>query len=318
MGLLDRPAALIFNPHAGQKLGLSTNAGGPEAVAAALKAAGVEFVERPTQSAGHATVLAQEAIQEGRHLIIAAGGDGTVAEVAHGVAQTDAVLGVMPLGSIMNVARTLCVPRDLAAAAHTIANGHVLAMDLGRVKDRYFLEAAGVGLDAGLFSYFNRLDGGKARPLNVARGLIHFLRNIGQPRVEVLTPDRRLITRAPMVTVANGPFVGAAYAVAPDARLDDGLLDVVVFSGAGILRVLFHLAMVAGGRKLPAPPQARTFRTPWVEVRALRRRPLPAHVDGVTIGATPIRFESVPASLNVLVGSPDAGAACAWEEPFES
>ena len=313
---LDRPAALIFNPNAGQKLGLATNASGADAVAAALQAAGVDFVPRPTKAPGHATQLAHEAVREGRKLVIAAGGDGTVAEVAHGLAQTDAVLGVMPLGSIMNVARTLCVPRDLPAAARTIAGGQVLAMDMGRVGDRYFLEAAGVGLDAGLFSYFNRLDKGQGRPINLVRGTINFLRNIGDPQIELISDDLRIETKAPMVSVANGPYVGAAYAVAPEARLDDGLLDVVAFSGASILRVLFHLAMVAGGRKLPTPPQAKVLRVPWIEVRTRRRRPLPAHVDGVTVGATPIRFDSVPASLNVLVGSPDRGAACAWEEPF--
>jgi YegS/Rv2252/BmrU family lipid kinase len=285
-------------------------------VAAALHAAGVEFVPRPTQGPGHATDLAREAVREGRLLVVAAGGDGTVAEVAHGIAQTDAVLGVMPLGSIMNVARTLCVPRDLDAAARTIADGQVLAMDMGRVGDRYFLEAAGVGLDAGLFSYFNRLDRGHPRPLNVVRGVFSFLRNIGNPRIEILSEGRRIVTHAPMVSVANGPYVGAAYAVAPDARLDDGLLDVVAYSGASILRVLFHLAMVAGGRKLPAPPQSKVLRVPWVEVRTRRRRPLPAHLDGVMVGATPIRFDAVPASLNVLVGAPDPGVACAWEEPF--
>jgi len=69
-------------------------------------------------------------------------------------------MGIMPLGSIMNMARTLCIPRDLNRAAAAIAAGHVLAMDVGQVDGRVFLEAGGVGLAAGLFGYFNRLDSG--------------------------------------------------------------------------------------------------------------------------------------------------------------
>src|SRR6185437_4030443 len=188
----------------------------------------------------------------------AAGGDGTVNEVALGLANTPTVLGLMPLGSVMNVARTLWVPRDLAGAARTITDGKVLAMDMGRVGDRFFLEAAGVGLDAGLFGYFERLDKG-ANPVGVLRAGLRFLRQIGSPRLSIAYDGGRLETRAPMVSVANGPYVGAAYAIAPDARIDDGLLDVVVFRHANVPRMLLHLVLIAGGRPLPPPPEARVL-----------------------------------------------------------
>src|ERR687884_1362244 len=181
---LGGPAALIFNPHAGQKLGLATNAGSADDAQAALRAEGIRFDPWPTEHAGHATELARQAVAEGRELVIAAGGDGTVNEVAHGLADTPTVLGLMPLGSVMNVARTLWVPRDLALAARTIAEGKVLAMDMGRVGDRFFLEAAGIGLDAGLFGYFDRLEGGAPR-LGLLRAAMRFVRQLGSPRVRV-------------------------------------------------------------------------------------------------------------------------------------
>lgn len=315
---LDRPPALVFNPHAGQKLGISTNAGGPDAAHAALEAAGVPFDPWPTRYAGHATELAREAVAEGRGLVIAAGGDGTAAEVAQGLAGAPTALGIMPLGSIMNVARTLCIPRDLGAAARTIAEGHLLAMDMGRVGDRYFLEAAGVGLDAGLFGYFKRLDRGAA-PSGVLRSMWRFMRRLGMPRVVVESEEGRYVVRAPMVEVANAPFVGAAYAIAPDARIDDGLLDVVIFRGTSILRTLVHLAAVAGGRYLPPPPSARTLRVRRVRVGTRRPRPLPVHADGDPVGVTPVVFEVASAALRVVVGRPERGAACAWEQsPVEA
>jgi YegS/Rv2252/BmrU family lipid kinase len=316
---LRQPAVLVFNPNAGHKLGLDTNAANAEDVGAALQAEGIPFDPWPTERAGHATDLARQAVAEGRELVIAAGGDGTVNEVAHGLANTPTVLGLMPLGSVMNVARTLWVPRDLGGAARTIAEGKVLAMDMGRVGSRFFLEAAGVGLDAGLFGYFERLEKG-GHTLGVLRAGLRFLRQLGRPRITLDYDGQRLVTSAPMVSVANGPYVGAAYAIAPEARIDDGLLDVVVFRRASIPRVLFHLALIAGGRPLPPPGNARTMRARSVSVSKRHGRPLPVHADGDPLGVTPAHFEVAPAALRVIVGPPDETGIRAWEVvgPVES
>lgn len=309
---LRPPAVLVFNPNAGHKLGIETNSSGPEEVQDALRSAGIAFDGWPTQHAGHATDLARQAVAEGRQLVIAAGGDGTVNEVAHGLANTDTVLGLMPLGSVMNVARTLWVPRDLPGAARTIGEGKVLAMDMGRVHGRFFLEAAGVGLDAGLFGYFERLDKG-ANPVGVLRAGLRFLRQIGTPRVALEYETGRLETRASMVSVANGPYVGAAYAIAPGARIDDGLLEVVVFRHASIPRLLLHLALIAGGRQLPPPPESRILRVRSVRVSKRGGRPLPVHADGDPVGVTPAQFEVAEAALRVIVGPPDESGIRAWD-----
>ena len=87
-------------------------------------------------------------------------------------------------------------------------------MDMGRIGERFFLEAAGVGLDAGLFGYFETLESG-GRKFGVARAALRFLRQLGSPRLIVEHAGGRLEARAPLVSVANGPYVGAAYALAP-------------------------------------------------------------------------------------------------------
>ncbi|MBV9357414.1 MAG: YegS/Rv2252/BmrU family lipid kinase [Chloroflexi bacterium] len=306
-----RKPVLIVNPHAGQKLGVSVNWGSAEAVTAALEAAGVRCDLWPTRYAGHATELARQAVQEGAPLVVAAGGDGTLVEVAVALAGTETVLGIMPLGSVMNTARSLCVPRDLGAAARTLVDGRVLAMDLGRVHGRLYLEAGGVGLVAGLFGYFDRLDSGAPR-VGTLRAVLRFVRGLGSPRLIVEVDGQRRLVRSPMVTVSNGPFVGAAYAIAPEARIDDGLLDVVIFRRAGPLHVLAHLALMAGGRRIGPPPDADTLRARRVSITQVRRRPLPVHADGRAVGATPATFELVPAALRVIVGTAGPGAGCAF------
>jgi diacylglycerol kinase (ATP) len=310
---LDVPPRLIINPHAGQKLGVSTNAGGTSAVEDALTQAGLNVTVHPTQAPGDATLLAEAAVKDGCKLVIAAGGDGTVAEVAQGLLHSDTALGIMPLGSIMNMARTLCIPRDLKLAAATIAAGRVLAMDVGQVDGHLFLEAGGVGLAAGLFGYFNRLDSG-ARPGGVLRGAWRFLRHLGSPRLVIVADGRRFDVHAPMVSVSNGPFVGAAYALAPNARIDDGLLDVVIFRGLGVARMLLHMALLAGGRRLPPPRGVQLIRARSVDVARVRRgRPLPVHADGAAVGVTPAHFEVLPAALRVITGEQEPGDAFAWE-----
>src|SRR6266850_2467576 len=104
---LDPPPRLIVNPHAGRKLGMATNAATLDAVQEALADAGLHVQVEQTNSPRHATELAQRGLDDGCKLVIAAGGDGTVAEVGQALVHTDAALGIMPLGSIMNIARTL-------------------------------------------------------------------------------------------------------------------------------------------------------------------------------------------------------------------
>jgi diacylglycerol kinase family enzyme len=112
------------------------------------------------------------------------------------------------------------------------------------------------------------------------------------------------------VTVSNGPYVGAAYVLAPQARVDDGYLDVVIFQGMGVLRVLVHMALVADGRRLPPPPGVQLVRAKSIDIHKRRRRPLPVHADGDVVGVTPTHFEVVPAALRVIVGQPEG--VCAW------
>ena len=143
-------AVLIGNPTAGRKCGLSTNVVTVDDAIAALRDEGVEPEIWLTEGPGHATELSRRALEAGYPQIIAAGGDGTVQEVAQALVGTEVTLGVMPLGSVMNLARTLGIVRDLAEAAQVIRAGRLLHMDVGEVNGRYFLEYGGGGSDAAL------------------------------------------------------------------------------------------------------------------------------------------------------------------------
>jgi len=316
-GTLDlrQPAALIFNPHAGQKVGMTTNTRGLDDVQSALRAEGVRFNTWQTEGPGHATTLAQRAAFEGYKVVIAAGGDGTLHEVARGLVNSDVALAPLPLGSIMNLARALWIPRDLHGAARTIRTGQVLAIDIGRVGPHEFLEAAGVGVVAGLFGYFNKLDS-SGLSLGEARDAVQFVERVGTPDVTLEFEGGTLEVKSQAINIANAPYVGAAVAVAPAARLDDGLLEVTIVDHASLAHLLMHVAWRAAGRSAHAAPDMRIVRTAWLRVSVRQGEPaLPVHADGDPVGDTPATFEVVPAALRVVVGEPSGSGIRPWAPP---
>jgi diacylglycerol kinase (ATP) len=297
---------LILNPKAGQKAGVTTNPFTLDEARELVTRHGIEADFFCTERPDHATDLAKQAVADGYERILAAGGDGTVAEVAESLVGSRAILGVLPLGSVMNVARMLGVPRDLEGAAEVIRAGRVARIDVGKVKgtarEAFFLEAGGVGIDAGLFAYFNQMDRGNWRTI---RPLITFLWRYRPRRVYLRLDGQPLTVRAMMVTVANGPYLGAALTLAPDAKLDDHRFDVRIFRRFSKFELIRHFLSITGGRR-SYDPKVLTRQARVVEIRA--SRPMMAHADSHPLGTTPVRFELIPAALSVFVGE---GTSCA-------
>lgn len=160
---------LLFNPDAGVKAGVSTTRGTtPEALRdlMARYRLGDELIV--TASADEASAAARDAVQQGYDLVIAAGGDGTVATVASELLDSETALGILPLGSVMNVARMLDLPRELDAAAAIIASGTTRMIDVGEANGQLFFEGGSVGLNAAIFREFQYLDAGRYRSLFTA------------------------------------------------------------------------------------------------------------------------------------------------------
>ncbi len=303
---------LIVNPQAGRKGGLSTNSATLDDVRAALAVYGIAPDVEETRGPGHATDLARAAALAGYDGVIAAGGDGTAREAAIGLLGSGVPLGVMPLGSFMNVARMLGIPRDPPGAAEVIAGGAVAALDVGRAGQTYFLEAAGVGIDAALFRYTNQLDQGRwaalAHAVRVAVGY--------RPRRVVLQLDWWTVEMdALMVTIANGPYCGASFSVAPGAVVDDHQFDVRVYgpmSKWSLLRRLLRsnpTSLATTAHPLDPTSRAgdvqtsegRVYSFTARDVRISAPRPLPGHADSLPIGNTPLRFSLMPGALSVFV-----------------
>jgi YegS/Rv2252/BmrU family lipid kinase len=255
----------------------------------------VFITERP----GHARDLAGAAVAQGASLVVAWGGDGTVNEVGSALAFRDATLGVVPGGSGNGLARELGIPFDPVRAIGVALRGRTQRIDAGELDGRLFFNVAGIGLDARVahrFAANGTTHRGFRRYLTAtARELFTY-----QPDYHTIVTDgRTLHVRALLIAIANARQYGNGALIAPQARLDDGRLDVVVVAARSLLATLVQVPRVFTGR-IGAVPGVTTSTA--VDVQVTSGQPVLYHVDGEPfVGSAVIAARPWPAALRVAV-----------------
>jgi diacylglycerol kinase family enzyme len=212
--------------------------------------------------------------------IVAAGGDHTVRSVAFELIGTDQPLGILPLGTAMNIARSLDLPLEIDGALDVLATGAPRPIDVGYVGDQPFLEVVSIGLAADLLNDATAVSEGRLR---AAFDLLNRFVRHRRTRVWLDLDGRAVFHRVVTLAIANGRFSGRALEVAPDARIDDGMLDVTCYLGFGPLEVLKQLAKVVLG--LGSGTRSVSYRARRVGVRS--HHPLPIRADSIDVGTTP-------------------------------
>jgi YegS/Rv2252/BmrU family lipid kinase len=282
---------VIWNPGAG---GTDDVEATRASIRGALAAHGVdaELFESPSEDATARRI--DEALADGVDRIVAAGGDGTVRSIAFRLLGTNAALGILPLGTAMNVARTLDIPLDLDGAAAILASGSVRSIDVGLVGEQPFLEVATIGLAADMQADATRVKEGRLR--SAVDLLVRAIRH-RRTRIWLQLDDRPEIRhRAISVAIANGRFSGRGMEVAPDAHIDDGRLDIVCFLGFGPLEVLKELVRVTFG--VGSGATTASYRAARIGIRS--HHPLPVRADSNDIGTTPVEIGTRPGALRVV------------------
>lgn len=281
-----------------------------ESIAAAVREAIGDFEARFTTAVGHASVLAHEAAEAGRRLVVAVGGDGTASEVVDGLVRGGyrEQFGFLPCGSGGDLRRTLAIPDDLPGAARLLAGAGARAIDLGRLElagqdgrpvVRHFANVASCGITAVVAGLVNRsskpLGGSLAYKLATARALLAW----DEPRIRWRADEGPWVeTPITALSVCNGRFFGGGVMVAPRALVDDGLLDVTVWSGFGLLDFLVHQPKIYDGRHVELP-KTRTLRARTVEVEPLGGAEVLVEADGELPGRLPARFSVLPGALTL-------------------
>lgn len=291
--------AIIINP-------ISGTGGRPEAMRARVRLAGtlaqahgLEPLIFVSERHGHIRELAQGARDAGATEVIAWGGDGTIHDVASVLAFGTATLGIVPSGSGNGLARELGLPLTPAEAFAVALGGRDRVIDCGEVDGRLFFNIAGIGLDARIAHQFAAL--GHDR-----RGFRRYL-EIGAREIFRYQPDDYTIrvgeqsiqSRATLVAIANGRQYGNGAAIAPKARLDDGVLDVVVIDHRPALRALTQVWRVFAGQ-IDRVPGVHVLRGTDMEITS--GRPMGYHLDGeIHTGGTTLRARVHKAALRVRV-----------------
>lgn len=289
-----RRILVIWNRHSGEKAGVPTNPNGADELRAALARhhLGDEVFESPSERA--AATRVDEAVRAGYDVVVAAGGDGTVRSVAARLLGRETTLGILPLGSAMNLARTLGIPRDVESAAAVIEAGHERSIDVGTVDGQLFIEQVNVGLSAEAFAKAQQID---KRRWGAAFGLLGLLLRRRRTHFDLDVDGEPSRSRALALTIANLPYTGMGIELAPDARPDDGRLDVVIYEGLSPFGLARYMAATFGGRGDP-PARFRTLRARGVRVRT--HRPLAVRYDALDGGTTPIDVRVRGAALRVM------------------
>lgn len=291
---MDRRVALIVNPAAGG--GRAARA--LPAVCDALRAAGHDFHLQRTTHPDHAAELGRSAGEAGE-LALAFGGDGIVGQVAGGLAGTDGVLGVLPGGRGNDLARVLSLPRDPVGACAVLARGVEQPLDLAEVDGRPYVGIASCGFDSEANRIANSTTWLNGPPIYLYAAL-RALATWRPARFELALDGVRHEMTGYTVAAANSPVYGGGMRLAPDARLDDGQLDVVTISAMARGRFLARLPKVFSGRHVgDAAVSVRRAR----ELRIAADRPFVVYADGDPIGELPVTVRVRPAAVRVLAPS---------------
>jgi diacylglycerol kinase (ATP) len=308
-------AKIILNPYAGRWNAQKKR----DEVVNLMKSSGMDFDLVLTQAPNHGTQLAYQAVKNGYHPIISAGGDGSVSEVMNGIvkaAQEDhskpVPLGILPLGSANDLVVNLGLPTDLAGAASTVTGGEIRYIDLGVVdawdvekkvkKTRYFDNNSAIGLEPTITLIQQRISWMRGSIRYVVAALLGVLKN-PQWNMHLQWENGDYHGPATLVTAGNNPLTGGVFYMAPHADPFDGLLNCVFGFMASRIQILRLLprTMKAGAGNYVEHPAINEINVEWLKIHT--DQPTPLHADGeIQFEATKdIEYRILPDYLPVMM-----------------
>lgn len=281
----------------------------------ALQTQGIQVDVHTTSPEEDGEGLSAAAAQAGAKLVIVAGGDGTVAAVARGLVHTPTVLGIIPIGTRNNVAASLHIPSSITQAIQTLIEGKAGQFDMGKVNNYSFIEVVGIGLDAVLFPCADEVkEGIKKNYWTALKGIFSGIKTFLQfrPHRLVLRLDGKRMhrLRTLQVNICNSPRFGVEFSLAPDAKMNDGKLDVIYIDNPSKWNILRHFFTAMQGEQL-LHGGLNSYRAAKIEIRS--NPPSEVHADGVPLGTTPCTVEVIPEALWICVPTPELEAKFADE-----
>ena len=283
-----------------------------------LEEGSLDFDYVLTERPGHAIELVRDNITEkGYTKIISVGGDGTNNEVVNGIftqerfPTTEITMGTIPVGTGNDWRRTFGIPEDYHQMVEMIKNGRVFLHDIGKVvyyndgdtRVRYFLNAAGTGLNEMVCNRTNQLKmqgkGGSVRyMLNTASCLFKF--ECVHIKLEI---DDQLVLEDEIlsISVGNGKYNGGGIMMMPNAIPDDGLFDITVVKKVGILKFATNISNIYDGTFVNKLKEVTTYRGKKIRITSIPAHLLLLETEGETLTNSPFDFEMLPKAINMII-----------------
>jgi diacylglycerol kinase (ATP) len=304
-------AKLIANPGAGNVLEAASRL---EQVTHYLLDAGLKVDVALAHPKKEAIPIARKAVKDGYDVVIAMGGDGTLGAVIRGIAGSKVSLGIIAAGTENDIAGSLGIPKDLKEACALIASGHTRKLDLGQVSTKkrkkfYFFMLTAIGLTATLYPEISQVPEGKLSGIKDA--VMTLLKFDSKPTVFLtLDGESKIEVETMLVTVANTPLTGAKNLVAPDASMEDGLLDIAVYPDFSKAELLSYFVKTAHEGSTP-DGRIQRYRARKIKVKTSPK--LDVAAEGIILGKGTARIKILPGALRVIAPEPGPGA----EKPLE-
>ena len=231
-------------------------------------------------------------------LVIIGGGDGTLNSAIDGLFATGLPLGILPLGTANDLARTLGLTTNLVEACQVIANGKTMQIDVGKVNDKYFFNVASLGLSVEITQKLTQAAKRRWGILAYAATTLQVIWQSRPFRAEILIPGETLRVRTIQIAIGNGRHYGGGMVVAADAAIDDQRLDLYSLETKQWWQILALLPTMRRGNHAMLPG-VRVLHGQEFEIRTFRPRPI--NTDGEITTHTPARFSVIPKALKVFV-----------------
>jgi len=306
--LQSKEAAVVINPASGGGL---AGKRWPK-IAAALEQEGIKFVHSFTEKEGDATELTRQYLQDGYDLIISVGGDGTNNEVVNGFfyegrsVRENAAIGFISTGTGSDLIRTLGIPKDYNAAAAHLLKSPTRDVDVGKIaytnnqgvpESRYFINIAGLGLDGDTVGRVNRTSKALGGFVSFLWGTVLSLLLYRNKKMTV-TVDGKMVCEGNITTaiIGNGCYFGGGMNIAPEARMDDGLFDIVILEGLSKIDLLLNLPGVYKGKHM-GNPKIIFLRGKNITVTS-PEEPL-LNLDGEQPGRAPVEIELLTRAIKI-------------------
>src|SRR5690349_1263921 len=289
---------LIANPGAGKILESPKLI---EQVTQYLLDSGVNVDVALAHPAKEVVPIAKKAVKHGYSTVIAMGGDGTISAVVRGLAGSDVHLGIIPAGTENDIAASLGIPEDAKQACSLIASDHIRELDLAQISTKekkkfIFFMVATIGLTSTLYPDVKDVPHGDLS--NLKDAVMTFLQAKPDPKVFLtLDDDSRIEVETMLVTVTNTPLIGAKNLVAPDASMEDGLLDIAVYPNFSKAELLAYFAKSAHERPT-ADGKIQRYRARKIKIRTEPKLDIAA--EGILLGKGKAKIKLLPHALKVI------------------